>query len=276
MDEMSQQAFAALINAEPINVPRAALHFAREIAYPKLDVEQALLRIDDLAEAGQSFIPSRQSHIEQAEALVDFLFIRERFRGNSQSYNDPRNSYLNEVLERRVGIPISLSVLYISIAHRLGIPAQGIGLPGHFIVGIPTQREIYYLDPFHGGNRLVEEDCASLVRQTTGYQGRLQPEWLEPVPPRAILTRMLNNLRGIYMQQEDWGHALAVVEHLRVLQPQLPDLLRDLGLIYHRQELLRLAVGYYERYLINAPNAPDAEVVRSHLEAAARNLARLN
>jgi regulator of sirC expression with transglutaminase-like and TPR domain len=273
---LNERTFAAEINADPIDIPRAALHFARAIAYPKLDIDDVLTRIDALAEAGQAFISFQQSPIEQAEALVDFLFIQERFRGNTRTYTDPRNSYLNEVLERRVGIPISLSVLYIDIARRLSIPAQGIGLPGHFIVSIPTQREIYYLDPFHGGSRLAEEDCTSLVRLTTGYDGQLQPEWLEPVSPRAILTRMLNNLRGVYMQQEDWGLALAVVEHLRILQPELPDLLRDSGLIYHRQGSLRLAVHHYEQYLSAAPNAPDAGAVRSHLEAAARNLALLN
>lgn len=273
---MAERSFISEINSEPINIPRAALLFARAIAYPDLEIEEQMAHIDRLAEAGRAYIPDHQSSIEQAEALVDFLFIQERFQGNSQDYTDPRNSYLNEVLARRLGIPISLSVLYIAIAHRLAIPAQGVGLPGHFIVSIPTEKEVYYLDPFHGGTRLAEDDIASLVRQSTGYDGPLQTDWMQPVSARAILTRMLNNLRGVYLQQEDWGLALSVVEHLHMLQPDMPDLLRDTGLIYHRQGSLRQAVHYYEQYLAAAPHAADARAVRSHLESVVRKLAQLN
>jgi len=273
---MTRHTFAAEIKTDPIIVPRAALLFAREIAYPGLDIQAAMLRIDALAESARAHLLDHQPAIEQAEALVDFLFIRNRFRGNTQAYTDPRNSYLNEVLERRLGLPISLSVLYMAVAHRLSIPAQGIGLPGHFIVGIPAERDVYYLDPFHGGTRLSQDDCTSLVRASTGYEGALQPEWLDPVPPRAILTRMLNNLRGVYLQQEAWSLALAAVEHLRMLQPEIPDLLRDTGLIYHQQGSLRLAAQHYQQYLTAAPNAPDAVVVRSHLDSVVMQLAMLN
>ncbi len=273
---MSEYTFAEEIKTEPINVPRAALLYAREIAYPGLDIQAALVHLDALANAAQVFLVDHQPVIEQAEALVDFLFIRNQFRGNTQAYSDPRNSYLNEVLERRLGIPISLSVLYMAVAHRLGIPAQGIGLPGHFIVGIPAEREVYYLDPFHGGTRLSQDDCASLVWASTGYEGAMQPEWLDPVPQRALLTRMLNNLRGVYLQQEAWAFALAAVEHLRMLQPEIPDLLRDTGLIYHQQGSLRLAAQHYQQYLTAAPNAPDAAVVRSQLDSVVRQLAMLN
>lgn len=273
---MEQLTFSDEIISEPINVPLAALLFAREIAYPDLDVGEAMARIEELVDYAEQLIAPYQTTIEQAETLVDFLFIQERFQGNSQAYTDPRNSYLNEVLERRLGIPISLSVLYIAVAQRLGIPAQGIGLPGHFIVNIPAEKNGYYLDPFYGGSRLSREDCASLVHQSTGYNGPLQPDWLQPVSPRAILTRMLNNLRSIYFQQETWSQALAVVEHLRLLQPDIPDLLRDTGIIHHQQGSLSQAVHNYEQYLTRAPDAPDIQAVRSHLESAVRSLALLN
>ena len=151
-------------------------------------------------------------------------FTQQRFRGNSATYQDPRNSYLNEVIERRLGIPISLSVIYIAIAQDLGLPAHGVGLPGHFIVGIRDNGDEIYIDPFHGGVRLFQADCVQLVREATGISGAFQPEWLKPVSPVVILTRMLNNLRNIYLHQADWTHALAVVERLRLLQPDLPDL----------------------------------------------------
>lgn len=273
---MNRHTFAAEIKNDPLNLPRAALLYAREIAYPQLDIQAELMRIDALAEDARVFLLDQLPVIEQAEALVDFLFIQNRYRGNTQAYSDPRNSYLNEVLERRLGIPISLSVLFMAVAHRLGIPAQGIGLPGHFIVGIPAEKDVYYLDPFHGGTRLSQDDCASLVWASTGYAGALQPEIFDPVSSRAILTRMLNNLRVVYLHQGAWSFALATIERLRMLQPEIPDLLRDTGLIYHRQGSLQLAVHHYQQYLIAAPGAPDAAAVRSQLDTVIRQLARLN
>lgn len=273
---MTISTFQDVIHAEPIDVPRAALCFAREIAYPELDVDAHLTRLDGLANAAWFHILPQHSLAEQAEALADFLFIQERFQGNAGEYSDPRNSYLNQVLERRLGIPISLSVVYIAIAERLGIPAQGIGLPGHFIVGLPTPAGDIYLDPFHGGARLSVEDCAQLVRQVSGYDGPWREDWLRPMPPQAILTRMLNNLRNIYYHSEAWDSALAVIERLRLLQPEIPDLLRDLGMVHHRRGALRQAVQHYELYLARATDAPDAGTVRLHLESAVKSLSQLN
>lgn len=273
---MTRLTFEDAISSGETDVPLAALCFAREIAYPKMDVESCLARLDTLANAAWHIISPDHSFVEQAEALADFLFIQERFRGNAQEYNDPRNSYLNEVLERRLGIPISLSAIYIAIAGRLGLPAQGVGLPGHFIVSLPAPGGDIYIDPFHGGSRLSLEDCAQLVRQSSGYEGDLQSEWLQPMAPHAILTRMLNNLRIIYYQLEDWDTALAVIDRLRLLQPELPDLLRDLGMVQHRRGALRQAIQSYESYLTRAPSAPDAGTVRLHLESAVKSLSALN
>jgi regulator of sirC expression with transglutaminase-like and TPR domain len=273
---MGDLTFTEEIQSEPINIPRAALRFAKEIGYPELNVAAELEHLDKLAESARANILPYQTTIEQAESLGDFLFVQERFQGNVHDYADPRNSYLNEVLQRRLGIPISLSVIYMALAERLGIPAQGIGLPGHFIVGIPQSEDMYFIDPFHGGNRLALEDCVQLVQQSTGYHGPLQRDWLQPIPPRAILTRMLNNLRNIYFQGEAWDLALSVVERLRALQPNMPDLLRDLGLIYQRQGAFRMSIQFYEGYLTKAPTAPDARAVRSQLEEVVKSLAKLN
>jgi regulator of sirC expression with transglutaminase-like and TPR domain len=114
------------------------------------------------------------------------------------------------------------------------------------------------------------------VRQSTNYEGPFQPEWLQPIKAHAILTRMLNNLRNIYFRDETWEPALAVIEHLRLIQPDMPELIRDTGWIYHRRGSLRLAVQSYEQYLGRVPNAPDAEIVRSYLQAAAHSLAMIN
>lgn len=273
---MDKRTFYDEIQSKRIDIPRAALLFAREIAYPDLEVNAWLEYLNEMAESARSFILPNQSVIERAEALGDFLFVHERFQGNVHEYSDPRNSYLNQVLERRLGIPISLSVVYLALAERVGVPALGIGLPGHFIVGIPMSEEMYFLDPFYGGNRLSIEDCSQLVLQATGYTGPFQKEWLQPISPRTILTRMLNNLRNVYFQSEQWELALRVIEHLQALQPDLPDWLRDLGLIYQRQGALRRAIQSYEEYLSRAPSAPDARAVRLRLQEAVRDLAKLN
>ena len=273
---MEAPSFASEISTEPVNLPRATLCYAREIAYPDLDVEAYLQQIETLAEIAQRSIAVELSTAEKAEALADFLFVEERFRGNTSDYFDPRNSFLNDVLERRLGIPVSLSVIYISIARRLDLSAQGIGLPGHFIVGIPTRDGDIYIDPFHGGARLTADDCAQLVRQVTGNDGEFRPEWLQPMTAQAILTRMLNNLRNIYYQQEDWVTSQKVLERLRLLQPEMHELLRDLGLVHHRRGALGKAVQYYELYLARADNAPDSGTVRYHMESAVKSLARLN
>jgi regulator of sirC expression with transglutaminase-like and TPR domain len=264
------------IQNDPVDILRAALQFARGIAYPDLNVDTVVRQVDLLAESAISEVSPYQTILERAESLSDYLFIQHGFRGNVEEYDDPRNSYLNEVLERRLGIPISLSVVYLALASRLGIPAQGVGLPGHFIIRIPTEENDFFLDPFHGGNRLSIEDCALLVRQSTNYEGPFQQEWLKPISGHAILTRMLNNLRNAYFRREAWELAEAVIEHLRLLQPDIPDLIRDTAWIYHRRGSLRLAIQAYEKYLARAPNAPDAEIVRTHLQAAVRSLALIN
>lgn len=273
---MSETGFYEEIQAEPVDILRAALYFAQGIAYPGLDVEAVVRQVDFLAEYASSIVGAQQTVLEQAESLSDYLFTLQGFHGNVEEYDDPRNSYLNEVLERRLGIPISLSVIYLAVAQRLGIPAQGVGLPGHFIIRIDTNEDDYFLDPFHGGNRLSIEDCTLLVRQSTNYSGSFQQEWLQPISALAILTRMLNNLRNIYLKDETWDLALAVIQHLRLIHPDMPDLVRDTGWIYHRKGSLRLAVQSYEQYLARVPNAPDAEIVRSHLQAIVRSLALIN
>ena len=273
---MNEPAFSDELNVPVINIPRAALLFAREIAYPDLNVASYLIKLDEIAEAAGKYASLASTITEKAESLSDALFTQLGFRGNSQEYADPRNSYLNEVLDRRLGIPISLSVVFIAAAQKLGIPASGVGLPGHFIVLIEDPEGSIYLDPFHGGTRLSIDDCAQLVRTTTSYAGPFQKEWLQPVTPLAILTRMLNNLKNIYIQQENWSYALKVVEHLRLAQPGHLEFLRDLGIIHHRSGSLRLAVRYYEQYLLGLPQAEDANTIIAHLHSAAQELARLN
>jgi regulator of sirC expression with transglutaminase-like and TPR domain len=272
---MAEWTFQDELHQEPIHLPRAALRFARELAYPDLEIEAYLDRLDRLAETGRKIYSTAGSPRERAEALADFLFDRSGFQGNANQYDDPRNSYLNEVLDRRLGIPISLSVVYLYVAQRLGLAAYGVGLPGHFIVGVEDPQGPVYLDPFHGGQRLAEADCANLVL-LTGYSQAFQREWLNPTPALDILARMLNNLRNIYIQGEDWEKAASVVQLLRLIHPQAPEFARDLGLFYHRGGSFQRAIDFYREYLGRSPQAADADNIRRNLQAAVQSLARLN
>lgn len=245
-----------------INVPRAALHLARAVAYPDLNVAAYMSRLHDLSEEIVGAIDVNASPAYQAEQLSDSLFGRLGFSGDKKSYNDPRNSYLNEVIDRRQGIPITLSVLYIDIASRLGIPAYGIGLPGHFIVGIREADGDTWIDPFHDGRRLDLTDCAELIRLASGYEGPLEAGWFAPVSARATLARMLNNLRAAYVASSSWPQVADVIQLLREVQPHEAEHLRDLGLVYYHQHHLPQAAHFLNAYLQRTPDAPDAQTIR--------------
>jgi regulator of sirC expression with transglutaminase-like and TPR domain len=273
---MLRLTFQTEIQAEPIHLTRAALCYAREIAYPALEIDLYLAQLDELVENARQATSTGDSVLLRARAVADYLFQNLGFAGNVQEYHDPRNSYLNDVLDRHLGIPITLAVIYMDIAKRLDLPVQGIGLPGHFIVSIEGPNGPLFLDPFHGGQQLSVIDCARLVELSTGFTGPFQPQWLYPVQPEEILARMLYNLRSIYIQQNNWSMALPVVEHLLILQPQNPAHLRDLGTIHNQNGSPRLAIEYFQRYLAAAPQAEDAQLVRWDLKQTAGKMARRN
>lgn len=279
MTDLDQTTFAEEVGAadtrSPLSAVRANLLFAREIAYPELRPSACLRQLDDLAEAAARVIGGGDGSA-RAQALAEFLFQEQGFHGNRTEYDDPRNSFLNEVLARRLGLPISLSALFVHLGQQLGLPVQGVGMPGHFIVGVTAPEGARYLDPFHGGAPLTREQCLELVRQATGYQGRFDPRWLTPTPPRDIVARMLNNLRNVYSQAEDWSHALRVIERLRELQPDEPTHARDLGMVLYRNGALRRAAESLTEYLARAPSAKDADQVRQSRDLLWDELARRN
>lgn len=273
---MTEHTFYDEIQKSPVDLTRAALQFAKAIAYPDLDVDLYANLIEGLGNWAIKTVTQVHKPHALAGELSLFLFNQLGFKGNLQEYEDPRNSYLNEVFDRRLGIPITLSAVYMTVARKAGLEAHGVGLPGHFVVSIHDPGGDFYVDPFNAGKILSVEECAQLVASTTGYQGPFQSQWLEPVSTNTILTRMLNNLRNVYMKEQDWEHALSVIEHISLLQPDMHELIRDRAIIYHQKGKLQLAVQQYEKYLASAPNAPDAETITAHLRAAAQVLARKN
>jgi regulator of sirC expression with transglutaminase-like and TPR domain len=273
---MNLLAFRETLCQEVIDLPRAALLFAREIAYPQLACSRYLEKLDALTRAASESISANGSPGQRGLELADFLFNQQGFQGNRTDYNDPQNSFLNDVLDRRLGIPISLSFLYLTLARRLEIPAYGIGMPGHFVVELETPEDARYLDPFNGGALLDRHGCADLVRRTTGYGGPFQDSWLLRLGDDQILARMLNNLKLIYVQRERWPEAVAVVQHLQAVQPYEPRHLRDLGLLHYRMGSPRVAIQLLKTYLQRAPAAEDAAAVHRSLRFVADQYARLN
>lgn len=275
--------FREEINQPTVNIARAALSFARSLAYPTLDIDQYLFNLDALAQEAIRSSSSDAPLAERIDALSDFLFYQKNFRGargvgyeSQKDYAHPDNSFLNRVIDNRIGIPISLSVLYVAVAQRMGIPAYGIGLPGHFIVGIYDRGKELFVDPYNAGLQLSIADCGRLVRESTGSHHPFQPKWLAPVAPADVLSRMLTNLCHAYIQRQDWQNAILAIQHLRLVQPETIFHLRDLGLLHLYNGSLRLSAHYLEEYLRRSPDAPDFDNVRSSLYIVAGRLALWN
>lgn len=240
-----------------IDLGQAALAIAQE-EYPDLDMGAYVARLDELAAMAEGR-SGGETNVFRLLASVNYvLFTQEGFKGNEEDYYDPRNSFLNEVLERRTGIPITLSVLYIEVARRLGLTLYGVGFPGHFLVKhVGTEEEIV-IDPFHGGEVRTIEELKDWLDRTYGGKIGFQAAFLSSVSKRQILRRMLNNLKAIYLRQGDILRSLSVVERLIILEPGSPQDLRDRGLLYLKLECFSQALQDLESYLRLVSQADDA------------------
>jgi regulator of sirC expression with transglutaminase-like and TPR domain len=275
--EEARQAFASAVDRadEAIDLARAALYIAVE-EYPALDVEAYVGRLDQLARDVGELPLETPAPLGRLLNLNRYLFAEQGFAGNARSYYEARNSFLNEVLDRRTGIPITLSVVYLEVGWRLELPLAGVGMPGHFLVGYYPPYQQQYIDVFNQGRLLSRDDCALMLRGMYGAGFTFHEEYLAPVDRRQILTRMLTNLKQIYTQGEDWPRALGVVERLLLLQPNRPSEVRDRGLIHLRRGALRAAHDDLERYIQLAPDANDLPTIRDQLALVQRLLERRN
>lgn len=263
---MSEVSFRDVLDQPIIDLVRANLYIARALAYPQLDVADVEAQLAAYETVARERVEAAAPLRTRAVQLADFLFDEMGFQGNIRHYDDPRNSFLNDVLERRVGIPLSLSLFYLVVAARLDIPADGVGMPGHFLVGIPLDETPFYLDPFHQGRELSRAECEAVMRRQTGYRGFFDPSWLEPVSAREMVARQLRNLRTIYLQGVDWERASTAIAHLRLVEPQEPRHLRDLGLVYYQSGRRIRGCYYLEQYLAENPEAEDASDLRRGLK----------
>lgn len=258
-----------------VTLDRAALELAA-IEFPGLHFEDSLFRLDSLAGQVASRLSKNAGGIDFIQAANEILFEVLRFRGNGEHYYDPRNSCLNSVLIRRLGIPISLSVIYIEIARRLKRPVYGVGLPGHFIIAYEDAQNRYWVDPYDGGRILTFADCCALAKQTAGVDLRANPAVLAPVSTRQILVRMLSNLKAIYVRGEAFEKARQVLDLLIDAMPDYAEEYRHRGLVHLRQRNHRAAKADLETYLRLEPFAPEREQVEKQLRLIERWSAGLN
>ncbi len=257
----------------PLDLAELALLLAQD-EYPTLDVEAYLSELDGMAHEARGHL--RGGLVQRVKGLCRYLFHDMGFRGNQQNYYDARNSYFNEVLDRRTGIPITLSAVAIAVGRRAGLPVVGVGLPGHFVAKAIEGKQEVLFDPFHGGRQLTPEKCQRLVEQATGLPFEMNPETLQAVPLGSIMLRMLNNLKGVYLRGGDYLRATRTIERLRQLNPNDPQLRRDLGATLLQAGQPGRAIDHLQAYLSATPKAEDAEMVKKLLMQAMAAVARWN
>ena len=269
----ARRRFAAYIErpAADMRLAEGALLIALE-ANPDLDIDDCLQRLDGMAQAVSGGLGMELEPHRIVSRLNACLFKEHGLRGNRRDYYDPRNSFLNEVLERKVGIPITLAIIFIDVGRGAGLPVDGVGLPGHFIVRYGAHPEPFYVDPFHTGKLLSAKDCAERVKEIYGPDLQWQDSFLEVVDDLHILSRVLNNLKVIYVRKGAHELALGAVERLILLKPGVPSEIRDRGLLRAQLGHVQPALEDLSAYLEACPEAPDAAAMRRHAEALQRGL----
>ena len=277
--------FSELISRDDrdIELARACLQIAED-AYPGIDVDGYIGELERFGKRLRARIPHTASPEERVVALNEFLFDDLCFTGNADNYYDPRNSYLNEVIDRRTGIPITLSVLYMELGRKIGLPLEGVSFPGHFLVRVRMRGGMLVLDPFAGGEPQTEDELRVRLERviprdvTGGIPVRDLPleQFLEPATNRQILARLLRNLKGIYRQAEMPERMLEVLNRALVVSPDSTSDLRDRGVVYEQLQAYRAALRDLTDYVAREPDAADIDEMRAKLIELSSRCARLN
>jgi regulator of sirC expression with transglutaminase-like and TPR domain len=277
MASVVRERFAQLVRRaeDALDLAEAALLIAQE-EQPDLDIPFYLRRLDELAAAVQAHLPALPTPSDVIHQLNVQLFQVEGLRGNTEAYYDPRNSFLNEVLDRKMGIPITLSVIYLEVGRRLGLPLVGVGFPGHFLVKYEGPEGEIVLDPFFGGTTLTHAQLVQKLQTLYGHQHPFLtqlPKLLAPATKKEILARMLRNLKQIYWQQRDLPRTLGTIDRILLILPDAAPEVRDRGVVHQRLGHFHTALQDFRRYLQLAPDAQDAAVVQAAIN---RMTAQLN
>ncbi|MEZ4333828.1 MAG: transglutaminase-like domain-containing protein [Myxococcota bacterium] len=267
----------ATLPERPTGLAEGALVVAAE-ARDGVDIAASLRRVDELVARARPIVEQAANPARAGIQLNHWLFEIEGYRGNQDQYDDLRNSFLDQVLVRRRGLPITLSILYVEVARRVGLEAYGVGFPGHFLAKVVTSGESMpevIVDPFFG-RVLTVDDCLDRLRAATGEDVPFDPEWVRPATAREIWVRMLNNLKLLYLRQGDGLAALGCFDRILLLDPTAAHELRDRGLLLERIDCLHAAVDDLTRYLELAPRSEDAPAIRMRRDAIVRRRPALN
>ncbi len=268
--------FKRLLLGDPdTDLTRVALEIAAD-AYPNLDPQATLGKLDELADrVRERCLPN--SRPRQILGHINWvLYVEEQFKGNAEDYYDPRNSYLNDVVERRLGIPLSLSMVYLALADRLGLEMSGVNLPGHFLVRTGWGADELFVDPYHDGEYLDRRGCNQRVGQVTGEDVELDDEQFNPCALSQIVSRMLRNLKAVYLHDGEFHASLPVMRRLVALTDGDPLERRDLGVACMHSLHSGEAIDHLEAYLEACPHAIDTHDVATLLQAAKRDIAAWN
>ena len=282
---VSLDAFEKVLACEDIRIDlaHACLLIAQD-AYPDLHVERYLGDIERMAMRLRGLMPATSAPEERVAVLNQFLFEDLGFRGNTEEYYDPRNSYLNDVLDRKIGIPISLSIVYMAVGRRVGLPLEGVSFPGHFLVRLRMRAGVLVLDPFAGGAPQSEADLRERLQRVipAGATDNVPiselplDQFIEAASNRQILARVLRNLKAIYRETDKPERMLEVLNRMLLVAPESTADLRERGIVYQRLECFRAALKDLSDYVEREPDAPDMDEVRTRLVEVSARCARLN
>jgi regulator of sirC expression with transglutaminase-like and TPR domain len=273
----SRRTFEQLVTLPDAAIPLAetALIIACE-EYPQLELNPYLELLDEIAEKVKEHCGTTDQPLETVEKINRVLFETYAFRGNADQYYDPRNSFFNDVLDRRIGIPITLSTVYIEIARRLNFPIAGVGMPGHFLVKYWHRNEEFFLDPYNRGEVLTREDCRKRLNERYGDAIEFTDRLLARTTNRQILWRMLHNLKDIYLKGYAIDKCLSIVDMMLLIDSEDPVQFRDRGLLRMQLRQFKGARSDLEHYLQHAPNAEDREAIGQHVKELRRIRAMMN
>jgi regulator of sirC expression with transglutaminase-like and TPR domain len=264
------------VEDERIDLLRAALTIART-QYPQLDIDSYIYRVDAIARRVAARIRDIGDIAQTIYALNTVLFKEEQLCGNRENYYDPRNSFLNDVLDHRLGIPITLALIYMEVARRIGFPLFGVGMPGHFLLKhYDVEGRQVLIDAFNSGHILSARDCRQRLQEIYDGQLTFQPEFLMSVSRRQMLTRILNNLKTIYLSTRNFRKALPIVDLILVIYPRSPEDVKQRALLRYSLGQMRGAIEDLDDYLKMSPEASDADEIRQTALSIRRGQAMLN
>jgi regulator of sirC expression with transglutaminase-like and TPR domain len=240
------------------NLVEKCLKLAQILEYPDLDIQMYIEKINEIAKSLKVLLSDVKNPTYLISMLNEHLFSRLGFHGDTSDYYDPKNNFLNQVLDKKSGIPITLSIIYVEVARRIGLDLRICGFPSHVVV---KYGEEMVLDPFGGGRLLGIEDLEELLYRNFGEEVKFSPEFLDELPEDKVLIRIIRNLKNSYAQSYAYEKALKCTNMILAFEPESPDEIRDKGILLDRLLNHKDALDYLNRYLVVAPEAPDVDFI---------------